>query len=731
MKHCDRRRKIKIFCTIGPSSLNKDVIERLDAIGIDLYRINLSHTNIEDLANTIKTLQRYTKTPICLDTEGAQIRIRRVRNNCLDLSTGAEIDIVGRDIIGNSRRIAFSPPIAVERIIPGDLISIDFDSVLLQAIANNGNVVRCRVISGGRVSSNRAVTVDRRIGLPVMTEKDIAAVKVGVKAGLRHYALSFASSGDSVRRFRREVGSGAFVIAKIESKNGLLRLDEILKETDAILIDRGDLSREEPIEKIPFLQKHIIKKANTENVPVYVATNLLESMVTNKNPTRAELNDIVNTLVDGADGLVLAAETAIGKYPVNCASMVARTIDQFEQFSLSTPIGELERSGSSALIKPHGGALVDRFIPADKSPRIDRNAVLEVDEQAMLDAEQIAIGTFSPVDGFMNKNETLSVLKYMRLTSGVVWPMPITLQVAKDEAKRLSRFDTVALKLKTDGQVYAFLHLEQIYSLDLENMALEMFGTRSAEHPGVRRLLSRGGHFLSGKVSLARRLPSAHKHYELTPRQSRAIFENNKWSRVVGFHTRNVVHRGHEHIQKSALRSFHCDGLFIHPVVGPKKTGDYNAGIILKTYEIAIKNHYEADKVVLGAFQSYSRYGGPREAIFTALCRKNFGCSHFIVGRDHTGVADFYKPYDVHRAFDKIGDIGIVPIFFKNIRYCVKCARYVDHCGHGAGAMRDISGNYARELLRANKRPPGWLLRPEVSDIVLSAIRTGEEVFVE
>ncbi|MFH1791020.1 MAG: sulfate adenylyltransferase [Candidatus Omnitrophota bacterium] len=723
-------KKVSIFCTLGPSSMDKKIIIRLDAIGIDMFRINLSHTNIRDLENIIKNIKQATDKPVCIDTEGAQIRVGYVENGAINLPEGSMVEICGEKMVGNTRKIPFYPLSAIGQIRPGDLISIDFDSVLLQALYCSQKGVTAKVVSGGRVGSNKAVTVDRPIDLPVMTEKDIAAVKIALKNGIRHFALSFAASRDSVELFRKAAGGRAHIISKVESRKGVENLDDILKASDAILIDRGDLSREEPIEKIPLMQKLIIKKANRARVPVYVATNLLESMVTGRTPTRAELNDVVNTLLDGADGLVLAAETAIGRYPVNCAAMIAKTVKQLYGFSDAMSLTDVQKRESFLLSEPHGGRLVSRQAGPGMTAAAGKIKKIVVDDRFLMDAEQIAVGTFSPLEGFMTKKELESVLDDYRLPGGVVWPLPVFLQVDENTAKTVKGRDRVLLSSASTGKVHAALYPDQVYLYDIERMSLKMFGTNDPNHPGVERLKNGGKYFLGGKIDLIMPLPSPNKHYELRPRQARLIFEAKGWTRVVGFHTRNVIHRVHEHIQLLAMEKHHCDGVFIHPVVGPKKAGDYVEDVILKSYGVMIDRYYPAGKVVLGAFQSYSRYAGPREAVFTALCRKNFGCSHFVVGRDHTGVADYYKPYDVHRLFDRLGDIGITPIFFKEQNYCRLCGTYVERCRHQDRNILRISGSKGREILKSGKRPPEWFMRPEISDIILENIRKGEDVFI-
>lgn len=712
--------------------MKEAVIKKLDDIGVDVFRINLSHTEIKDLRGIIKKIKKYTDKPICLDTEGAQIRTSYIKNGKVFLEEGRIVDITDKKIIGSADIFCFNPVLAVEELKPGDLISVDFDSAILMVTEKKKGKVMAKVVSSGYMGSNKAVTVDRAINLPVFSEKDRKAVRIGLKNGVYHFALSFANSRSGVEEFRKIVGKNSKIISKIESKEGVDNLEEILEVSDAILIDRGDLSREEPIEKIPFLQKLIIKKANEARVSVYVATNLLESMVKNKKPTRAEAGDVVNTLMDGADGLVLAAETAIGDYPVNCAVMISKIVQQFLSYREGCSLKDLRRKESFLLIEPHGRKLVNRVLshlPDEKELKGFKKLI--VDEKVLLNAEQIAIGAFSPLEGFMTRDELDGVVEKCRLPKGIIWPLPIILQVSRDEAMRLKKGETVLLTYDKDNQPYALLRVEQVYSYNLNKMCKKVFGTLDMKHPGVAMYKSNGKYFVGGKIDLIRRLPSDCAEYEVTPKQARTIFENRGWSRVVAFHTRNVVHRAHEHIQMLALNEHHCDGLFVHPVIGPKKKGDYKGSVILKSYERMMGLYRPKGKVFLGAFKSYSRYAGPREAVFTALCRKNFGCSHFIVGRDHTGVKNYYAKEDSQNLFRKFGDIGIKPIFFNEMHYCRKCRGYMDTCSHSSRHILSISGTRAREMFNSGKRPPKWFMRKEVSSLIIERIKRNEQVFVE
>ncbi len=724
------KKKIKLLCTLGPASFNEKTIVRLDALGVDVFRINLSHTQTGELEAIIRLIRKYTSRPICLDSEGAQIRTGRMRDGGVFLKENTRVKITTKEILGDSGQFSFSPFFVLSQMRVGDLISVDFDSVLLRILECSSQELTVDVVSGGLIGSNKAVTVDRHISMPVMSDKDRSAIRIGRALGITHFALSFAADKEGVEEFRREAGQNSCIISKIESVKGVENIDEIAGVTDALLIDRGDLSREEPVDKIPFIQKAIIRQANRHKVPVYVATNLLESMVKSKKPTRAEVNDVINTLLDGADGLVLAAETAIGEYPVNCAVMISRMIGHFEVISQGGSVEDLRKRDSFLLVEPHGGRLIDR-VREDIDPLcLDKNKKIIVDWDVLLNAEQIAVGTFSPLEKFMTSADLKSVLGGYKLSNGTVWPLPIVLQVDKETAAGLRIGEMVALAWDEDDAVYARIKVEDIFSYDLRQMSREMFGTDDVRHPGVKKLMSKDNYFIGGAVDLVRRVPSLYRHYELTPRKARTIFESKGWSRIVGFHTRNVVHRAHEHIQMMAFDKYHCDGLFIHPVVGPKKSGDFEGDIILKCYQMMIERYYPRGKVVLGAFRNYSRYCGPREAVFTALCRKNFGCSHFIVGRDHTGVSDYYPPEAAHDLFRELGDLGICPIFFNTMHFCGKCKAYVDKCPHSKGDMISISGTQAREMLQAGEKPPEWFMRSDISQMILAALDKGEKVFI-
>jgi len=723
----------EILSTLGPSSLNAKVISRLEDVGVSLFRINLSHTSIDDLKNVINEVRKYTSIPICLDTEGAQVRTGKLKQEYIHVLENKYLYIVQEIIEGNEEKICLFPSNVYEQLRIGDLISIDFNTVLVQVVGQDQIGWVTRIITGGQIGNNKAVSVDREIQLNPLTEKDKAAITIGLNLNIKHFALSFANHEDDVKLIRSLIGEQKNIISKIETLDGISNLEGILEQTDSILIDRGDLSRQISIEQIPRAQKEIIRQAKKKLVKCYVATNLLESMISQPNPTRAEVNDIFNTLEDGADGLVLAAETAIGKFPVSCAIMVCKLIWQFEEYS-KNPIFSIDQSSSVnsvSVVEPHGGNLINRMISNDEVIEWDNLQKISVSLTDLMNVEQIAVGTYSPLKGFLTKNEVESVLNDYSLINGIVWTLPIMLQVSEDQIKGIKLNDSVALVLEDGDEIFAQMKISDIYSYDLTDLASRIFSTIDLTHPGVKKIHQGGSFFLGGEVKMIKRLSSELKQYEITPKQARSIFSNKNWVRILGFHTRNVAHRAHEFIQKVGFEKAHCDGLFIHPLVGPKKTGDYLPEVIMKSYELIAEKHFQDKSVLIAAFQNYPRYAGPREAVFTAICRKNFGCSHFIVGRDHSGVGSFYEPDAAQNLFNKLGDIGIKPIFFNEVNYCKKCEAHSESCDHDKSSIVKISGTDGRETIKRNELLPEWYMRKEISDYLLQSLASGKEIFTK
>lgn len=324
--------KIKILCTLGPASLHPGILRGLDERGTDLYRINLSHTPLDQIEPTVELIRGVSSTPISLDTEGAQVRCGLVEDG-LVLEDGLTLTLTGEPVPGSRDRLTLWPGVVFETLAPDTRLGIDFDGVLLRIEAVGEGEATASVVRGGRVRSNRAVKLDPAPELPALSEKDRAAIEIGARLGIAHYALSFASHSQDVDLIRGLAPAGAHIMAKLESRLGVRNMDGIIEATDSVIIDRGDLSHEVPFESVPFYQKAIVRRANRGNRPVYVATNLLESLVTSRTPTIAEANDIANTLLDGVHGLVLAAETAIGVDPLGSVDLVLRAIEAFERAS--------------------------------------------------------------------------------------------------------------------------------------------------------------------------------------------------------------------------------------------------------------------------------------------------------------------------------------------------------------------------------------------------------------
>ena len=331
----------------------------------------------------------------------------------------------------------------------------------------------------------------------------------------------------------------------------------------------------------------------------------------------------------------------------------------------------------------------------------------------------------------MDSSEMNSVLESYKLLNGTVWTLPILLQMNEDKIK-FKINDRVLLYAGRDHELVGLLEVKKIEKISNLNLIAEKwFGTAEDKHPGVKYFKSRGNYVVSGDV-FKLRWSNSEIPYVLTPNQIRSILRDLNLATVIGFHTRNVVHRGHEFIQMEALKKIKADALLISPVIGPKKKGDFVAQTILESYErIISKGYYEPFKVLLGAFCTYSRYSGPREAVFTALCRKNFGCSHFIIGRDHTGVGNYYDSNASQEIFNKIGNIGIKPVFFDTAYYCSACESVTDNCHHEDKYRIKISATEIRNYLVSNKRPPEYLIRNEISDLLENMMRENEQIFTD
>ena len=321
--------KLKILATLGPSSLDSKTVRKMTEQGVGLFRINLSHTKLEDVKDIILKVQSWTDVPVCLDSEGAQIRNQDMINESVYFQKGASVKIHHKSIIGDENNISFSPDNIAQQFQDGDKVRVDFNSVCFFITEKKSDYLMAVVEQAGYVGSNKASDIDRDIVLDPITLKDREAFKIGLTMGVKNFSLSFTNSAEDAKKVREIIGYENNLISKIESIKGVQNLEDILPIVDQILIDRGDLSREVDIEKIPFVQRIIIYCARSKGVPVFVATNLLESMIKVNSPTRAEVNDVASTLLMGASGLVLAAEPAIGKYPIETVNMINLIVEQY------------------------------------------------------------------------------------------------------------------------------------------------------------------------------------------------------------------------------------------------------------------------------------------------------------------------------------------------------------------------------------------------------------------
>lgn len=383
-----------------------------------------------------------------------------------------------------------------------------------------------------------------------------------------------------------------------------------------------------------------------------------------------------------------------------------------------------------SLIDPHGGRLVDREARGEERQVLLRESArmpeLTLNAREEADLELLAQGALSPLEGFMGEADYVLVRDQKRLANGVVWTIPVTLTATEEERAKLKIGDDVALRSR-EGAPLAVLHLSEIYKYDKHLEAERVYLTTEEKHPGVKALYEQGDYLLGGQVSV---IDFAKRHeyapYRFTPRETRAIFAERGWRKIVAFQTRNPVHRAHEYIQKCALET--VDGLLLHPLVGETKSDDIPAAVRMRAYEAIIENYYPQSRTQLAVMPAAMRYAGPREAIFHAIIRQNYGCSHFIVGRDHAGVGNYYGTYDAQLIFGQFepGALKITPMFFDNTFFCRKCAGMASlkTCPHDQSHHLSLSGTRVREMLSRGEVPPAEFTRPEVAQVLIEGLRS-------
>lgn len=378
------------------------------------------------------------------------------------------------------------------------------------------------------------------------------------------------------------------------------------------------------------------------------------------------------------------------------------------------------------LIEPHGGRLIDCVATENERMELERRAAtlqtIELGDRELADVECIATGIYSPLYGFMSEGDYRRVIEQMRLTSGLPWTVPVVLAVDEETVSRICLDREVALS--HHGRRLAVMTLIDVFRRDKDEEALNVYRTDDRSHPGVAAIYKAGDWCVGGPVTLIRPICHDDFHqYRLTPEQTRAEFTRRGWRTVVAFQTRNPIHRAHEYLQKVALEI--VDGLFVNPLVGTTKSDDIPAAVRMQTYEVILGNYYPPNRTLLGVFPAAMRYAGPREAIMHAIARKNYGCTHFIVGRDHAGVGDYYGTYDAQEIFDAFmpEELGIAPLKFEHSHFCRLCGQLVTSktCPHGEESWVHLSGTKVRGMLERGEMPPPEFTRPEVAEILINA----------
>lgn len=381
-------------------------------------------------------------------------------------------------------------------------------------------------------------------------------------------------------------------------------------------------------------------------------------------------------------------------------------------------------------IEPHGGKLVNRFVSEDaKQKKIEKTRHLKkilLSEYLTFDLDCIAKGIFSPLEGFMGEEETVSSLETMYIRKTIPWTIPILLDVPPDKADTIEIGEVVALYSMDNGLV-GTIEVREKFRLDKKYLAEKVYGTTDDKHPGVKRTYSLGDVFIAGPVEVFDKKVIDFEEYNLLPQQTRAIFEERGWKRIVAFQTRNPIHRAHEYLTKCALEI--CDGLLIHPLMGTTKSDDIPGNVRMECYKALIDNYYPKGHVLLSIMPVNMRYAGPKEAIMHAIVRKNYGCTHFIVGRDHAGVGNYYGTYDAQKIFDNFNpdELKITPLFFDHTFYCRKCGNMasIKTCPHDTNTHVVLSGTKVREMLKKGEPLPEEFTRKEVSSVLMKWAQNG------